>query len=130
MEEVAEIVETLARRANPNDRMARSLTRGGNHGDTRHDLALVVDHLQQAELLDCPHRARECLVRLRLPPIPIALSDQMTCVRKAYDALVITHRCHPSEVIVVRMGDEHMGDSIRMNAAVCQPRVKAGRGRA
>src|SRR5262245_12817238 len=98
MEQVAEIIETLARGANPNNRMARCLTRSGNHSDTRHDLTFVVDHLQEPELLDRPNHAREGLVRLRLTPIPVALCDQVTCVRIACDRMVITQRCHPSEV--------------------------------
>src|SRR5262245_27940704 len=41
MEQVAEIVETLARGADTHDRMARRLTRAGYHADTWHNLALA-----------------------------------------------------------------------------------------
>ena len=129
MEQVAEIVETLARGADTDDRMARRLTRAGYHADTWHDLALAVDHLKQVELLNGSKCACHCRIHVSLTAIPVARSNHVSCVRKACDALTSTHCCHTIKVIRMGMGDQHMRDGVRMYAALRKSCVKARRKR-
>src|SRR5215475_12180877 len=109
--------------------MARRLTRAGYHADTRHDLALAVDHLKQVELLNGSKCACQWLSHLSLTAIPVALSNQVSCVWNAFEALTISLCCHTIKVIRMGMGDQHMRDRVRMYAALRKSCVKARRKR-